>query len=192
MQSVNVAEIWREHFGDLPPVSHLMRAALPQRWLRIHSLPDSKRYAQTEHEYAELLRRHNLVAAEIVGTGDAVLFGHCWGSVDEFASAFAEFEWATRSGLRKAEPTPVPTNDDDEHDLLVGGCAIRWSRGAWDDMLRDVADDRLSSVVLVNPRSGEVYAPYDGGADLIVANPERTLALKSRWMGWLSQHPQGL
>jgi len=31
----------------------------------------------------------------------------------------------------------------------------------------------LSSVVLLNPESGEVYAPYDGGADLFLKTPER-------------------
>lgn len=185
-------EIWRVHFGDLPAVSHLMRAALSQRWLRIHSLPESKRYAQTPAEYDELLRRHNAVAAEIVGTREAILFAHGRSSASAFAAGFSEFDWAARSRVHEAVSIKVRTSDDEEDDVLVRGCAIRWSPGAWDDMLRDVADDRLPSIVLLNPRSGEVYAPYDGGADVFVADAERAVALKDRWMTWLSAHPEGL
>jgi hypothetical protein len=78
----------------------------------------------------------------------------------------SEFEWATRSRLHEAVPTEFQVSDEDEDDLLVGGSEIRWSPGAWDDLLRDVADGRVPSVVLFNPGSGEVYAPYDGGADI--------------------------
>ena len=62
----------------------------------------------------------------------------------------------------------------------------------WDDLLRDVADDRISDIVLLNPISGEVYAPYDGGADLFVTDHARVANIKKRWTAWLSAHPAGL
>ena len=189
---MNVIDTWRGHFGDLQAVSHRLRTVLRQRWLRIHSLPESKRYAETDSEYTELLRRHNIVADEIIGTGEAILFAYAGGTANDFTSTFVEFEWATRSGLTNATPTEISDPDDEGDDVVVGGCRLHWSAGAWDDMLRDVADDRLSSIVLLNPRSGEVYAPYDGGADVFVANPERASALKDRWAAWLSAHPRGL
>jgi hypothetical protein len=56
---VNITQATAAAFGDLPPVSHLLRRAILDRWLRVHSLPQSKRYAETDVEYEELIRRHN-------------------------------------------------------------------------------------------------------------------------------------
>jgi len=82
---MNVANTWKAHLGDLAPVGHLMRVALPDRWLRIHSLPDSKRYAETADEYAELLRRHNEVVSEILGADiESILFAHARGDQRRF------------------------------------------------------------------------------------------------------------
>jgi len=179
--------VWESFFGTLPPVAHLLRPVLPDRWLRIHSLPDSKRYADSDAEVAEVLRRHREVAAEVLGrSADAILFLHVWGSEADFD--FTRFGWA--HGLAPMEP--LRETSDDMGPIVVGAFRIRWTADGWDALLRDVADDRLSSVVLLNPETGEVYAPYDGGADLFLAGPERVAELKKRWSAWLSEHPLGL
>jgi hypothetical protein len=56
---MTVWDVWERHFGALPPVGHLLRRAIPPRWMRIHSLPGSQRYAEGDLEYVELLSRHN-------------------------------------------------------------------------------------------------------------------------------------
>jgi hypothetical protein len=191
-QTVDIGEAWRVHFGDLPAVAHLMRGPLAARWLRIHSLPNSKRYAEGDGDCAELLRRHNEAASEILGSGDAILFVHAWGGIDSFSSVFANFVWAAQTDLATAKAVLVPNSESPDESLVVAGCLISWSAGHWDPLLRDVADDRLSSIVLFNPRSGEVYAPYDGGADIFVAKATRVGELRDRWRAWLSPRPDGL
>src|SRR5229473_7813616 len=76
-QSVDVdtAELsvrWTAAWGDCRPVGHELRGCLRDRWVRFHSLPGSKRCAGNEGEYAELLRRHQTVLAELLqhGPGD--------------------------------------------------------------------------------------------------------------------------
>lgn len=190
---MNIAETWAAHYGDLVAVGHLLRSALPDRWLRVHSLPDSKRYAGNAQEYAEILRRHNEVALEILGSNDeAILLAHAWGTNEDFVSTFTGFGWAREAGLGEAKPFCCVRPAGEDVDILVGGLSIHWSAGAWDTLLRDVADDRSSSVALLNPRSGEVYAPYDGGADVFVGTPQRVADLRQRWRSWLSAHPAGL
>lgn len=152
LRSVSIAEIWAAHYGDLVAAGHLLRSALPHRWLRIHSLPDSKRYADNAQEYAELLRRHNEVALEILGSNEeTILLVYAWGTNEDFASAFTGFGWAREAGLGEAKPFCCARSADEDVDILVGGCSIHWSAGAWDTLLRDIADDRSSSVVLLNP-----------------------------------------
>ena len=36
---------WRNHYGECPPLGHRLRDAFVDRWVRFHSLPESKRYA---------------------------------------------------------------------------------------------------------------------------------------------------
>ena len=45
-------------FVDTYPVSFLMREAHPECWFRIHSLPEGKRYPESDAEWETLLARH--------------------------------------------------------------------------------------------------------------------------------------
>jgi len=169
-----------------------MRRHLQSRWLRIHSLPDSKRYAENESEFSELVRRHNLVATEILGSNEVVMVAHAWGDIDDFRSVFATLDWARRSYLVNAEPTVVQNLDDPEERTVLACSRLSWTPGSWDDLLRDVADDVVPSLLFYNSRSGEAYAPYDGGADVFVRNSDRVAELRTRWQDWMSTRPDGL
>jgi hypothetical protein len=190
---MTTTDVWKAHFGELPPVGHELRAALRDRWLRIHSLPDSKRYADNDAEYAELLRRHYLVAGEILGEGREVILGlHANGNERDLHSSLLDLAWSKSLGVPDLPAVVFPALEQDDDAIVSVTCTVRWATGAWDALIRDVADWRAASVVLCNPGSGEVYAPYDGGADVIVANSHRVATLKGRWSEWLSTHPFGL
>jgi hypothetical protein len=49
---------------ECPPIAHRLRDHYPERWVRFHSLPGSKRFADTADEYATTLDRHNTVLTE--------------------------------------------------------------------------------------------------------------------------------
>lgn len=61
MQSDELNKFWTDEFGDNLPVASELKWKFEQRWFRIHTLPDSKRYPDNESEYDEILRRHNIV-----------------------------------------------------------------------------------------------------------------------------------
>lgn len=119
------------------------------------------------------------------------MFAKVWGTDDDFRSMFVDYGWAKEAGLGEGMLFTYKCFIEDSN-IVVGGCWIQWSERAWDTLLRDVADWRVSSVILLNPGSGEVYAPYDGGADLFLKNPERVAELRQRWALCLSTHPSGL
>jgi hypothetical protein len=50
-----LTELWRQHWPDCPPVGHKLREPYRDLWVRFHSLPESKRYAEDESEYAVVL-----------------------------------------------------------------------------------------------------------------------------------------
>lgn len=60
---------WHEAFLGCEPVAYLVTDVYPDRWVRFHSLPGSKRYPDTEAEYATVRYRHNTVLRELVGGG---------------------------------------------------------------------------------------------------------------------------
>jgi hypothetical protein len=73
---------------------------------------------------------------------------------------------------------------------LLGG-ATTWRRGAFDAFITAVADDSVSGLV-VSLETGAVYAPYDGGADLLFPSSwERDLA-HERYADWRSAREDGL
>lgn len=166
---------WDEHFRDSAPIGFMLRQTYPDRWLRIHSLLNSKRYADTEEEYAELLRRHNRVATDALGDGaECWLIEGIWVESDEGSG-----KW-------------VMTIEGEELPLQLEVTETVWSPSRFDALLREVADWTKANVMFVSRESGHIYAPYDGGADLIYRNEQERDEFKDAYRGWLSNHPAGL
>jgi hypothetical protein len=59
-------------------------------------------------------------------------------------------------------------------------------------LLRLVADDVTRGVIITTAEMGWLYAPYDGGADVIAASPGHRDQLRRAHEDWLSAHPSGL
>ena len=185
---------WAAWYPDAPAVGFLLREAYGDRWLRIHSLPESKRYATSGWEYAELLRRHNAVADDLLGDGTpcaVLVFEACdvkW--IDELGA---------RAGLTDGalpQITSLPSALWNDADGVAGpvclfGGSVTWRRGTFDGFICAVADDRVAGLLVEFDR-GRVYAPYDGGADLFFATEAERDVARERYRAWLSSHPGGL
>src|SRR5688572_11809110 len=111
---------------------------LPLRWLRIHSLPGSKRYATNELEYQALLARHNEVASEVLGASGLChifLRFHDDKSAERLKREYSGIPLSQAPELRYAEP------DDLDIDFGFLEAEITWAPRQYDQLLRDVADD---------------------------------------------------
>jgi hypothetical protein len=160
--------------------------------VRFHTLPGSKRYPDTEAEYAIVLARHNTVLAELM-TSSAVLI------VTAGYSDAPEPDPSCRS------PETVATHPDatywtsvcidDEPDFtswihLYAG-QRPWRPGCLDPLLRSVADDIVANVLVADPGLRWLYHPYDGGMDVMLASTAERDALRDQHSDWLSEHPAG-
>lgn len=68
-------DLWERRWPRPAPLSYVLRAEYADQWVRFHSLPESKRYAENETEYDEILLRHRAVLRELQGsTGTAALW----------------------------------------------------------------------------------------------------------------------
>ena len=188
---------WKQRFGEVPPLGHELREAFTHRWFRIHSLPGSKRYAEAAEEYETMLMRHAAVADAVLGPGAV-----CWLSLfvsdfpDEPALIAPQRADAAKLGLAEAytgldhgayrpgEDGPVPFR-------VFAGQSI-WDSASFTPWLRAVADDDIDGLIWTNAMTGAVYAPYDGGADLILPSAEDRVKFAKQFQFWRSDRDNGL
>ena len=164
-----------------------MRESEPERWMRIHSLPGSKRYPETESEFATILGRHNAVVELVIGTDECVLVGYDFAGSDGLPAGHALAAW-----LPDAPPVMrLAAEDDDAEPVSLFAGRGAWYRGMLDGPLRAVADDELR-LLLMNWDTGAMFAPYDGGADVLWSSEAERDRARDVFSGWLSPNPSGL
>lgn len=185
---------WQEWFPSCPPIRHLLRRRFPERWLRVHSLPDAQRLATSDEERRELLRRHNAVATAILGEGApvevVVTYANGYLGEDEPASvtslgAGIAADWA-HAWASSGEYL------DELEDTVFALGEIFWRSGEFDSLIEDAAAARTAPLLLVATGTGRVYSPYDGGADLFAQDEWERRALRAQFESWVSARPDGL
>lgn len=190
----DLVELWLERWPGCRPIGHELRGCAPDRWVRFHSLPESKRYADIEAEYTELLRRHHSVIDELhahtSSTGELIVITAAWSYNDHREPRPAELDAAL-----PAEPwTDVLGERDDDGESWTHLFISRSHKDSpdLDRLLRLVADDMTADVIITDPKFTWLYHPYDGGADVIASSQAQRDLLRAAHPGWLSAHPLGL
>lgn len=183
----NFPSLWATHYGAMPPLAHLLREADADGWLRVHTLPNAKRYAETEAEAAQVFHR----ASEV---GDAVL-GRAARCQLIVAQAGGERQAAAYQSVRKAfglHPTSR-FNDPNDDDLLwsIYSAEVYWSAETFAPLLHAIATDQVAQVLWVE-ENGSVFAPYDGGVVSFIRPIAGTQLLKTRFADWMSPRSDGL
>ena len=177
---MNIHDLWHSFYGERFPIAYLLRPQIPDLWFRIHSLPESKRYAENEDETQEILRRHNTVAEKVLGISEQCMWFVPNYAFQKYSSTFAEF---SGNVFCKYE-------DQDTKITLLAAQTV-WRPHQFDAALRLVADDVVRYVSWMNIESGEIFAPYDGGADLFLNSTERRDEVRDLYSDWLSPFPGG-
>ncbi|WP_455771132.1 DUF3885 domain-containing protein [Streptomyces hirsutus] len=78
-----LTELRQQHWPHCPPVAHELREPYRNVWVRFHSLPESKRYAEDESEYAVVLEGYNTVLGEVFAGGDVYVITPVWAAEAE-------------------------------------------------------------------------------------------------------------
>lgn len=185
---------WATNFGAKVPLGWMLRQEMPARWMRIHSLPESKRHAETHAERRLLLQRQNAVARDVLGEGTP-----CWLVVARYGARVPPAMHPPRlcgfdSHLSLAFSFPDPWREDaaDRSQNDVWCARVQWRPRAFDALLQEIADWREAGVLWASQSSGQIFAPYDGGVDVFARTTFERDNLKWRFRAWLSEHPEGL
>lgn len=182
--STSFTRCWKNTYSDVQPIGWALRQAFPNRWLRIHSLPECKRYAESEHEWNILKSRHQHAAS--------LLFQEKEQGVLIAPEFCIEHEVLQTLELTCAISLPKFQPDDDEpatgYYCRVPFC---WSFPTFTPILEAIADDAIRAI-FTSADSTRIYAPYDGGADLFCTDSVALHALRLALGSYLSPLPSGL
>jgi hypothetical protein len=183
----SIAEAWNSAFAPALPAGFLCRKSLHERWLRIHSLPESKRYPETPTDRKELLIRHNSVANYTLGqNSDCVLFITRFGESKEWSAA----EYLP---LGLSKPQHVMSFDDrGEQRMQFFALRAVWKSQAFDELILAAAEEKISPILFANLATANAYAPYDGGADLFFSSANAVGIARGHFLEWLSKRADGL
>jgi len=184
---------WNKEYPESFPINHELKWNYPDRWFRIHSLPESKRYADSEDEYKIILDRQNKLINDLVGQESevAISFGLYTNDItnDNYKELtdFGEFLKVLTIDLHKERPEEY--EDEMYFDIYVK--TEKWESGKRDKILKAIADDEIRAM-FVSPSNKCVIAPYDGGVDVIVNSTQKRDNLKAKYGNWLSDREDGM
>lgn len=188
-----VRVVWQRRWPECPAIAHQLRACYPERWVRFHSLPGSKRYADDAGEYATILDRHNTVLTELSPNVSLIVITCDW--TGQNAPPVQRTPLQARldpGGVHWSTVQPDPDEPDFQVYWHLFVSRRTWRPGILDDLLRAVANDDLSNVIVGPSDLRWLYHPYDGSADVILPNRADRNELRNRHPDWLSGHPAGL
>lgn len=192
MNADELTDLWERRWTRCPPVADQLRTAYPERWVRFHSLPGSKRYAANEAEYLEILTRHHSTLGALGAAADSpvlAITAQFSATRDAFARVPelgrvqpAAWHWRAEAEMTELESESM------WRQLFVSETTV----GNLDALLRLVADDGCRGVMIVPLDVSWVYHPYDGGADVLAPSESARNQLRSRFSNWLSTLASGM
>ncbi len=187
MTEIDFKDFWENEYPESFPISHELKWVYPHRWFRIHSLPNSKRYADSLEEYNVILNRQNNLINDLIGEGTeiAVAFGMYTDDLtnDNYKELadFGKFQKIYSIDLHQERPREY----DSSYFLDVFVKIEQWQKGKRNELLKAIADDKIRAMFIC-PSKQCIVAPYDGGVDIIVESTEKRNQIRHRYKEWLS------
>ena len=178
MKREEFQQFWVKNYPETPPINYLFKHNLKSRWLRIHSLPESKRYAETQEDWTILLERQNTIIDDLIGQNSVVNVVVNYIEIDSFLFKMFDF---TNIGVFK----------DEKNEAVFQSFIFEtiWQTDSLNSILREVANERLRAFII-----GEdcLIAPYDGGVDIILKDSATRDFYQLKFKNWLSAREDGL
>ncbi len=193
MQTKEFNHFWKLNYPDTLPLGSELRLQHPERWFRIHSLPKSKRYADTLEEYETILARQNQLFEDVIGAGTKTIILFCKFTNDTITEnyskikGFISFTKTKTYNLHQIEPD----NYEDKTEMEVFIKSEIWKSNSSNAILKALADDEIRAIFICSSKN-RIIAPYDGGVDIIMEDENKKNEFKYKYKKWLSYRKDGL
>lgn len=202
MTAADFDAYWRSTYPEAVPLGYRLRTTYPDRWLRIHSLPEAQRYPCNDADWHELLGRQCALFANLVSEpADLVLVTGAYDIAAAPPSGAFTAEGCLRGmafaalppvALSTLPPNPHVPDEYEPGDLYRPVCALlRWTAAGGENLLREIAEGTVQAFFVSKERAC-LIAPYDGGVDIIFSDEEVRNQFRDRYFRWVSPRADGL
>lgn len=197
MRKEEFQTLWTLNYPNTVPISYLFKHDYSERWFRIHSLPEAKRYADDENEWKNILSRQNEIITDLFGLGTPILIvtgEYNWGDnrpvhITDEEEIFRPFTFVR---LDNIELNKIAPEKYDEPDIYRPAFAQTiWKPNYHDKLLREIANDNTRAF-FVSFDKNVIVAPYDGGVDFVLKDVSTKESYKNKYRQWLSEREDGL
>jgi hypothetical protein len=181
---------WFQHpLCEAFPMAHFMRQAFPETWLRIHSLPESKRYPEDDTERQIVFDRYSRFGSALLGeSASCFIIQSRFIGFPRSSEFMPELDWAPIHRVGDENQ-----NEEEVEDVWDSWMAHTiWQPSAFRSLLLDIADDKEAHIAFLTETTDCIFIPYDGGADGFSFDKAFLQRLSGEFAPWLSAHPLGL
>jgi len=187
-------QYWNENFGNEAPFSHNFKWLYEDNWVRFHALPNSKQYPDNKHEYDVVLQRAKQLANLVIGDNS-----ECWAVSNFPKSERVDEDMKLEDTIifkqKLAESFEfIDKYETPEEQTIWVAYAKRsiWSYSKFKPHLVEIADEIWPKLFWVSTKTHNIFAPYDGGFDVISPSREFLATLRNQFSDWLPDRPDGL
>ncbi len=195
MTATEFEQYWASGYGSTPPISFLFKWDFSERWVRIHSLPESQRYAASDADWKELLHRQNTMLTDLIGSNAPMLlvtgeFTDTSAPVPtELSPYLSDFSFTTTSPIQLNSLGTDHFGEDTQYYPMF--LESTWQSGKYDALLRAIAEDNLRAF-FISMEYPCIIAPYDGGVDIILKDSATRDVVREKYAAWLSEREDGM
>jgi hypothetical protein len=191
-------DFWAKNYPKTPPINHLFKHYLKDRWLRIHSLPDAKRYAETPEEWAVLLERQNTVFTDLMTDNAKICIVSGIFSIENKVfekEVFNGLPYSKTLDFKELDALDMFKISGDWYDegVTFTPCFAeeKYAPNKFDTILKSIANDEWR-LFFLDTIGHTIIAPYDGGVDIIFKDERPLSIFKEKYKNWLSSREDGL
>lgn len=190
---------WNNNFPNKVPIPYVFKFYFSESWFRIHSLPKSKRYADTKAEELLLLERQNQIITDCLGlytpvylvTGNYFIPDYSLSEHDVRKSISYKLTQSPSLHLHQIDPEYFDDGDENNIYFIPLYTQIVWEPNQHNDLLLKIANDEIEAF-LISFEKKLIVAPYDGGIDFIIEDRNLRDSLYRKYYDWLPSQNNGL
>ncbi len=195
MTKENFNNYWTSTYPKTIPLPHLFKYDYAEQWFRIHSLPQSKRWAESLDEWTILLKRQNQIITELFDENAKVLLitgEYNWGErtnyITDEETVFKSYEFLR---LDSIDLFKLNADEYDQGEIYRPAFAeTTWVSHQHDTLLKEIATDKIRAF-FVSIDKKVIVAPYDGGIDFVLKDSNTKDFYKEKYREWLSEREDG-
>ncbi len=177
----DIEMLWRRTFGEISPSSYGFWSRFPQASFRIHSFK-KKRLPESRKDEATILRVQNKILNWMFENES------CSALIVGQKSVYGEVDDLPKILTGSVSLVPLVNSElkrDDEESEVYCGSMITWQEFKFDDLLLAIARWEADSVMFVRFDRPAIFAPYDGGVDIVVLDPDFRSRIREICREWI-------